>query len=471
MVCHTVLILGLAASLIGQQEEPAGKAAVLPPQVALLPTPIAALPNAHFKQLRDQLRGLVGDGVVLLRGANKPSNMLAFGQDQSFWYLSGIAEPGLAMLLGTQGDMVLDELLVPPFSRFEAQWNGEFLAPGEAAEKRTGFKKVSNVRQLSARLDELLMVNQDGKRRVLFTLLQPEAGPGGTSSSAGQAAKELQQDPFDGRMSREATLQSSLTAKYEGLLVKDLTPILAQMRVHKTAFEITLLQASAEIAAYGHIEAMRSARPLLREFQVAAVARYVFSLHGASSDAYGAIVGAGKNGCILHYMKNDAELKDGDLVVMDYAATVLGYAADVTRTFPANGKFTPQQRKLVQDIYFVQQALIKEVKPGASLSALSKLCSELLLLRGYKTDHGPCHHVGLAVHDPSVDLLTSGMVITVEPGAYLRDQGMGCRIEDTVLVTEDGCRVLSGGAPSKPEDIELLMSKPGITDLPVGVVR
>lgn len=163
-------------------------------------------------------------------------------------------------------------------------------------------------------------------------------------------------------------------------------------------------------------------------------------------------------------MKNDRKLRPDDLVVMDYAPTLHGYASDVTRTFPASGRFSPAQRKLVQDVCEIQQALLAMVKPGARLGDLGATCAQLLKERGYASDHGPCHHVGLAVHDPSVDELAPGMVITVEPGAYLRDQGMGCRIEDTVLVTATGHEVLSAGVPSTPDAIEALMRKKGVLD-------
>jgi Xaa-Pro aminopeptidase len=143
---------------------------------------------------------------------------------------------------------------------------------------------------------------------------------------------------------------------------------------------------------------------------------------------------------------------------------VHGYASDVTRTFPASGRFSPEQKKLVQDVYEIQQALIADVKPGASLQALKRKCELLLKERAYTSDHGPCHHVGLAVHDPAVDVLAPGMIVTVEPGAYLRDRGMGCRIEDTILVTANGCEVLSKGVPSTPDEIEKLMAEPGLLD-------
>ena len=116
----------------------------------------------------------------------------------------------------------------------------------------------------------------------------------------------------------------------------------------------------------------------------------------------------------------------------------------------------------------MQSALLANVKPGAKLSALGRQCAQLLQERGYKSDHGPCHHVGLAVHDPSVDELQPGMVITVEPGAYLREQGMGCRIEDTVLVTATGCEILSSGVPKTPDAIEALMREQGVLDRPLG---
>jgi Xaa-Pro aminopeptidase len=315
------------------------------------------------------------------------------------------------------------------------------------------------------------LAEKDGKRPVLWTPLQAEPIVGGTPGSAGGAAAGVKSDKLDGRPSREQSLKTNLEAKYPGLEIKDLTSALHTLRGLKLPGEIALLRRSAEIAAEGHVEAMRSARPGLFEFQVAAVARYVFSLRGAGPDAYGAIVGAGKNGCALHYMKNDAELKDGDLVVMDYAATVRGYASDVTRTFPANGHFSKEQRQLVQDIYDVQQQLIAMVKPGAKISSISATCNDLLSKRGYRVDHGPCHHVGLAVHDPGPDELEAGMVLTVEPGAYLRNKGMGCRIEDTVLVTDKGCEILSAGVPSSPDAIEKLMAEKGMVDVPVGLAK
>ena len=446
--------------------------ASLAPAQSPLPAPPAPLPKEEFRARREALARAAVQAhpgravVVLLRGAGKAADMGPFVQNQDFLYLTGIAEPDLALLLvpAADGTLAQDELLVPPFSRFAATWDGNFLAPGDETAKRTGFTTAGNVRALGERLTALLAAGADGERPVLLTLTKPAARIGSTPGKAAEAASGVEKDPFDGRTSREQALVATLTKQHEGLVVKGLERLLHAQRPTKSDAEITLLRRSAEIAGEGIAEAMRSTRPGLYEFQVAAAARLVFTLQGGGTDAYAAIVGGGPNGCILHYNAGTRQLLASDLIVMDYAPTLHGYASDVTRTFPASGTFSPEQRKLVQDVHDIQQQLITMVKPGARLSAIGERCAELLQARGYRNDHGPCHHVGLAVHDPSVDVLRAGMVITVEPGAYLREQGMGCRIEDTILVTADGCEVLSKNVPSTPDAIEALMAEDGVLD-------
>lgn len=405
--------------------------------------------------------------VIVLRGGASRDDMAAFVQDQDFLYLTGVCEPDLALLLvpGSGDTLAVDELLVPPHSPFTATWNGEFLAPGDEAAQRTGFATVGNVRALDRRLADLLEPAADGAQPILCTALAPAARLGSTPYQAKGAADAQNRDVFDGRPSRAAAFVQRLqqdgvpTSKGAVRSIAGIDAALAELRVHKSPKEQELLRAAADITARGIAEAMRGTRPGLFEYQVAAIARCVFSLRGAGPDAYAAIVGGGPNGCVLHYSACSRQLHDDDLIVMDYAPTLHGYASDVTRTFPASGTFSPAQRRLVQDVHDIQQQLLAMVKPGARLSAIGTRCKELLFERGYASDHGPCHHVGLAVHDPQSDVLAAGMVITVEPGAYLRKQGMGCRIEDTVLVTAEGCEVLSAAVPSTPDAIEALMQQ------------
>ncbi len=432
------------------------------------------LSREFFAARRAALREAVGGGLILLRSGEQPPTNGAFFQDQDFWYLSGVEDPGVAMVLLPEDGK--DLLFVPPFNRFAATWDGARLAPGDESAERTGFHEVRNLRALVEReLPGLLestepMESKDGKpRQVIWTLLEPAPGPGATSSTAGGAWRKVAGDPLDGRASRELQLKAKLEELFDDVEVRDLTPVLERLRGVKTAEEIAQIRASTHAAVEGIAEAMKSTEPGMYEYQVAAVARYVFSRLGAGPDAYAAIVGGGPNGCVLHYDANSRQLLESDLIVMDYGPTVHGYATDVTRTFPANGKFSAAQRKLVEDVLAVQEALIAEVKPGASLGQLSGLCRKLLADRGYRADHGPCHHVGLAVHDFGGDRLEPGMLITVEPGAYLRDEGMGCRIEDVVLVTEDGCEVLSAALPRDPDGIEALMARDGIAQQGIGL--
>jgi Xaa-Pro aminopeptidase len=455
----SLLFVFAATSLCAQEPLP-------PPPVPLAADEFRARRETVVKQLAAANPG--ERLVVLVRGASKAADMGPFVQDQDFTWLCGIAEPDLAIVLvpGPNGELQHDELLVPPFTRFAATWDGKFLAPGEEAARRTGFAKVGNVRSLRGQLATLLEQDSAGKRATLVTLVGAAARTGSTPRKAGEAAEARKKDPLDGRGSREDALIAALKKEHDGLDVKGLDDTIHGLRHVKSPGEIAMLRRCSEIAAAGLAEAMRSCEVGHYEFQLAAAARFVFTLRGAGPDAYAAIVGGGPNGCILHYNTCERQLVASDLIVMDYAPTLHGYATDVTRTFPASGKFTSEQRKLVQDVWEIQQALIADVKPGASLRKISEKCAAMLIERGYRNDHGPCHHVGLAVHDPHADVLAPGMVITVEPGAYLRDIGMGCRIEDTILVTPTGCEVLSKDVPSTPDAIEALMAKGGLLPPP-----
>lgn len=443
----------LAASLLAQEPPP-------------------PIPTDFFAGRRRALIELVAARVepgethlIVLRGSPGRPDMAGVYQDHDFYYLSGVSEFGVAMLLSPATGK--EELLVQPFNRFTAMWNAVRLAPGEAAAQLTGFQEVGNVVGLRRRLKAL--AGEVTGTLVIWTQLQPQPNKTSTSASASSFAQSIARDRFDRRQSREQAFEANLEDLIEGVVIKDVGPLIGGLRAVKTAEEIAQIRAASAIAVEGIAEAMKSTRPGVFEFQIAAAARYVFSRLGGGPDAYAAIVGSGPNGCILHYNRNDRRVEDGDLIVMDYGPTVNGYCTDVTRTFPANGKFTPEQRELVSDVYEVQRALIERIEPGARVSALSSLCGRLLRKKGYRVDHGPCHHVGLAVHDKQGDVLEPGMLITVEPGAYLRDQGMGCRIEDVVLVTETGCESLSGHLAASPDAIEQLMRGPGVQQQSVGL--
>ncbi len=430
-------------------------------------------PLSHFAALRKELRGRCGNGVILVRGAVTRTDYLAFCQNQSFYYLTGINEPNcdLLMIPGTGEEI----LFVPPSNRFTAEWEGEGLKPGKEGERETGIRTVRAgssrilLRELAAALERC------GDEKRIWVEFAPEAvGPEGQDQLR-RATTAWRKDPLDGRRHRNEALVDALRKRFPEAEVRNLTPHLNDMRMIKREAEIPVLEYAARLACLGIAEAMKAVRPGQMEWEVAAVADYVFRRHGAWGQAYQPIVGAGPNGCILHYWRMNSEVKKGQLIVMDFAPIVGGYAADVTRTFPVGGKFGKKERQVVLDVWNAQREILKVIRPGVSFGKLDAVGRRYLRARGYEPrihiKHGPSHHLGMAVHDVGGRnpwILRKGMYITVEPGVYLAKEGIGCRIEDDVLVTEDGYRLLSVGCPSHPDEIEALMKRSGMAEVPTG---
>jgi Xaa-Pro aminopeptidase len=269
------------------------------------------------------------------------------------------------------------------------------------------------------------------------------------------------------------------------------------MRLIKTEEEIALMQRSADIAVEAHREAMRAARPGMREYEIEALIEHIFRRNGATAPAYTSIVGTGANATILHYIQNDGTLEDGHLLLIDAGAEYQGYASDITRTFPVNGRYSKAQREVYELVLKAQMSCVEMARPGVTMDELKKHSIEILtegmvrlgLLQGepeklieeekYKQFymHGLGHYLGLDVHDVgpyySRDKkegrpLAPGVVITVEPGIYIAADtqnipeqylGIGIRIEDDVLITAEGNRVLTSGAPKQIEEIEELMAR------------
>ena len=275
----------------------------------------------------------------------------------------------------------------------------------------------------------------------------------------------------------------------------DTGAILHEMRLIKTEDEIALMQRAADIAAEAHREAMRESRAGMKEYEIEALIEYVFRRNGASAPAYSSIVGGGANATILHYINNDAELRDGDLLLIDAGAEYQGYASDITRTFPVSGHFTDAQRDIYNLVLEAQTACIEMTRPGVTIDELHEHSVKILtegmvrlgLLEGevdklieeekYKQFymHRLGHFLGMDVHDVGryhvegeSRRLESGMVITIEPGLYISAEtkdipekylGIGVRIEDDVLVTDEGHRVLTDKAPKEVAEIEKLMEQ------------
>lgn len=393
-----------------------------------------------------------------------------FRQDSDFHYLCGIDEPDALLVLMPQGDL-RQILFVLPRDAHAEVWHGRRLGC-EQAQTISGVDACYPLDELETRLLDLL----NGTDHLYFA--------------------------FDSAPEFEAKLREVIrTLRAAPKRIKtapehwhDSRPALHQQRLVKSAGEIELMQRAADITVQAHKRAMQITAPGVFEYQVAAALHHEFVHHGAVGPAYGSIVGGGENACILHYTKNSDVLRDGDLLLIDAGAEYGGYAADITRTFPVNGKFSRVQRQIYEIVLASQEAAFAEIKPGHTLPKAQEACLHVLteglvklgLLEGSVREHlyamtvrkyfihGLGHWLGLDVHDVgpyeqdgTPIKLRPGMVLTIEPGLYFAPddesvpeayRGMGIRIEDDLLVTEQGYHNLTAAVPKSIEGIEALMA-------------
>jgi Xaa-Pro aminopeptidase len=244
--------------------------------------------------------------------------------------------------------------------------------------------------------------------------------------------------------------------------VQDRTDAIVRMRAAKSAAEIACIREAGRVTAAGFAAAMRGMRPGMNEFDLQESVEHAYRTNGARELAFRTIAGGGFNATVLHYHANDQPLVDGELVVLDSGARHCGYSADVTRTLPVNGKFTPRQRELYEVVLRAQEAAIAAVRPGASLAEVDAAGRKVIADAGLGDAfiHGMGHHLGLETHDATpLGALEPGSVITIEPGVYLPAERIGIRIEDDVAVTETGHEVLTPGIPRTVAEVERAMAR------------
>jgi Xaa-Pro aminopeptidase len=430
------------------------------------------------KQLKRFIDRLDENSVAIIPAAHEKTRSYdteyKFRQDSDFWYLTGFPEPDAIAVItpGAKDDYVL---YVRPRDPLMETWYGRREGV-EGAVKNFGAKKAFPIEKFAANIGKHL----DGKDVLYYRF----------SSDKDLDAQMLEY--FSEQRVRR------LKTAYPPHTIKDPTLITGEMRLHKTAEEVELMQISANIAAEAHILAMKKVKPGMTEGQVEALMEAYMKDKGASGVAYNSIVGGGANATILHYVENNMPLKDGDLLLIDAGAEFQGYASDITRTFPVNGKFTPAQREVYDVVLDVQKKCIDFTVVGNthmqrqqySIELLTEGMVKLGLLKGKTSElikkkaylkyymHGVGHWLGLDVHDAGryfVDQQAKhskpyapGMVLTVEPGIYVppddktapaKYRGIGIRIEDDVLVTESGNINLTSKVTKEADEIEELMAK------------
>jgi Xaa-Pro aminopeptidase len=415
-------------------------------------------PAAEYQGRRAKLRA-EADGPVVLFGytsRNDAGEVAVFFQDEDFYYLTGYNEPDAALVLipdsaaAKTSGAPMEILYLPPRDPREAIWGGAHLGPNDpGVAEKTGFQAVRPFAELRGDLAALAKTNPK------FYALLPK-GP---------------ENGYPQLHTWHDWLKDALPPQSE---IEDAQSILAEMRMVKSPGEVELLQKAVDASVDAQLAAMKLMKPGLMEYQVGAKMEEIHKWEGCSREAYAPIVGAGFFSTVLHYDALDNQIKDGDVVVMDVAGEYGGYDADITRTVPANGKFTARQREIYDIVLGAQNAAIAAVKPGVFMyggpGSLHTIAADYINTHGKDKDgkplgkyfvHGLGHGLGLNVHDPTDfrQPLKAGMTITIEPGIYIRDENLGVRIEDDVLVTADGHRVMTEKLPRNADEVEKVMAE------------
>lgn len=377
---------------------------------------------------RQRLGALLGEpGLVLLR-APAWDESERFFQSDDLWYLTGVDLPdiGLALVLGPEGELQREVLFLPEKDTGFERWNGPRLAPGPGACTVTG---LSETRALPADGDGWIEALAElGAEGTWFTPRDEALAP----------PEGLEPDP-QGR----------------------LTDALASLRLVKSEYELACLQTAIDITGQAILQALAEVEPGLNESAIQAAIDGTYLRLGSERPGFPSICASGPNTCTLHYDRNDRQLEDGDLLLMDVGAKYRYYCADISRTVPVNGRFTPRQREIYELVLAAQTAAAEAARPGMTIRDLHLIAQGVLAEAGYDRYffHGVGHWLGLDVHDVGGRVpIEVGSVFTIEPGVYLADEQLGVRIEDDYLMTAEGAVRLSTTVPSDPDELEALLA-------------
>ncbi|HSE36724.1 MAG TPA: aminopeptidase P family protein [Blastocatellia bacterium] len=416
---------------------------------------LANIPKPEYSARRQKLLAQIKDGIVVMVGAREEDfgEVGRFRQRNDFMYLTGVQTPAAYLIFVPagviSGHQKRETVFIPDRNVKHEQWTGVQIGPGPEGERLFGLQEVAASTAFKERLNQLLTQPAvDKPLPKIYTVIP--AGPGSD-------------------ITRESRFVEMLRQNYPKNPIVDVSKIVGEMRKVKSPAEIELLQKAVDVSNEGHREIARAIKPGAYEYEAQAALEAAWTRLGAERPGYPSIVGSGINGTILHYNENRKRIDAGDLVVVDAAAEYSYYTADITRTFPASGKFTPRQREVYQLVLDAQRAAEKAFVPGKSslndLQRAAKKVMESSPLRdkqGNTLDkyfiHGLGHWIGMDVHDVgNYGVLPVGSVFTIEPGIYLPDEGFGVRIEDDYLVTDKGLVKMSAKLPSEPDEIERMM--------------
>lgn len=400
------------------------------------------------------MKSLENDSVVITF-AGKPvkktgDELYPFSPNRNFYYLTGIQEPEHIAVLSKINNEVSEKLFLKEIDLEKEMWNGKTLRDSEGKEI-SGIEDVSYMNSFSSYLNRCF----NGMEEISLYL-------------------DLNKELLDEAPSEAVKFAEEIKKQYPQINIKNISKKIIPLRMIKSNEEIDEMRKAIEITIKGVESLMNNSKPGMKEYELEAYFDFECKKNGAKNLAFTTIAAAGKNATTLHYVTNDSEIKNDDLILFDLGAAWNLYNADITRTFPANGKFTDRQKEVYEAVLRVNKAVIEKIKPGVVYQELNAWSRDLIAEECIKLGmikekdevsryywHSIGHNLGLDTHDLEPQgrkfVFEPGMVFTVEPGIYNSEEGIGIRIEDDVLVTEDGCEVLTKNMIKEVHEIENFM--------------
>lgn len=408
----------------------------------------------NYKARRDAVCQEMADNSLLILYSGIAPHVSAdayhhFEASRHFFYLTGLRRDNMVLLMAKLNGVTQTILYIEEADPKAERWTGKMVT----AEEAQTITQIADVRYLDKFEFELnRLINSTVVENCYFDTYRHKVA-----------------DLPDYNLAKA----QKFAADHPGIAVRNLWPIVSKLRMVKDADEIAAMQQAVDITDASLKHMLKSLKPGVREYQAQAEYEYMLHYLGAEGVSFPTIAGSGKNGTMLHYETNRDLCEDGKLLLTDLGVKYEGYCSDITRTYPVNGRFTDRQKQVYNVVLTANQAVIDAAKPGMTLKELNEICKKVLadgcrelglikedseLVRYYM--HSVSHHLGIDVHDVNVDgiKLTPGCVITDEPGLYIDEWEIGIRIEDDLLITENGCKVLSSAIMKNPEDIEAYMA-------------
>jgi len=407
-----------------------------------------------FINNRNKLSELIEDNSLLVMFAGSApfktaDERYAFTPNRNFYYLTGIDEEKIIFTIAKVNGQISETLFIERVDPIMAKWVGATITEEEATEK-SGIKTIKNIDEFEGYLSGAM--NRMPIEQIYF---------------------DLERQSINMSLNKQQTLAKDIKEKYPHIIIKNVYKEISSLRVIKNEDEIKNIEKAIHITEDGIKLMMKNAQAGMKEYELEAYFDFTLTKNGIRDKAFKTIAAAGKNATILHYDKNNSEIKDGDLILFDLGAQYGYYSADISRTFPVNGKFTDRQKDVYNAVLKAQKAVEEAVKPGVPFMELNEICKRVLAEECIKLGliedekeigkyyfHGVAHYMGLDTHDVGNRSLAleEGMVFTNEPGLYIEEECIGIRIEDDLLVTKDGCVNLCKDVIKEVDEIEEFMA-------------